>query len=330
MNTLKRIIGLCFVFALLCSCGSKTSPVNSSNNTVTDPANYVFFDGETCYVKTKYTDKTDLVIVVGPGGGNGLPDIRQVYTVANRKKLNDNLTLAKDVIYKHDTDIIGPHVLAAVSNADGDAPYAEYFTGGNHQTNNSGTGGAVTARYDDFLVLCDGQDVSHSAFGDQIEISWNNYIQGYNTSKSDGTGRALLEESVCLQICGTKISLSITHTALEDIIRKTYYGPQMISGAYGQLRYGDDEDIFSAAASGNCGEEDCRVIRLFSAAGDLLEMGIEPGGLGDFHLNQTDHSAFHEDYGKCYFNLIRNTEFLQRQGECTTVNAYYLFGFASK
>ncbi len=293
----------------------------------TEVRNYVYFDGDSCFIKAKYSADSDLVFVVGPGGGNGLPDIRRVYTVLNSGPLNEDLRSAREVIPAHDTDIIGPHIVAAANNGDGDAPEAQYFTGGNHRTNNAGTGGAVTARNAVFLVLCGGEPLNGSAYCADVEIFWVNYIQGYNTSKASGSGREILQEDVRLKIRGTDISVTITHTALEDLIRKTYYGPQMLSSAYGRLQYAGADASFSCWASSRCADKNCRSIRLFSDRGDILEMGIDPGALGSFNLNRADHSAFNESYGKCYFNLIRDAEFLQQQGVRTFVSGYYRFGF---
>ena len=114
-----------------------------------------------------------------------------------------------------ETDIFSPHIVKAVNNADGDnlnenGSHREYFTGGNHQYNNSGSGSTATARCESFSVT----DLGH-----KVVVKWTNYIQGYNTTKVDGSGREIMREDVRLDIANGMIYADIRHTALENIVR---------------------------------------------------------------------------------------------------------------
>lgn len=271
-------------------------------------------------VKSKYDSESDLVIVIGKGGGNGLPDIRRVYTVNNTGPLNADITCNR-VIVDHATDLIGPGVIKAVQNADGDHVDSHFFTGGNHQDNNKGTGGSATARCIDFTCTCNGLPVDTECYGDKVVFSWTNLLRGYNTT------REILREEVKLLIGGGTVSVDIRHTALEDIIREIYYGLQMVSGDFSEIVFpsGKDPGPYPTRVRSDCGSKTCRTIRLCGDGPDAVEIGVCETGLGSFQYNGADHSAFNMQYGKCYFNLIRDMDFPQRKGEITAMKGYYHF-----
>lgn len=287
-------------------------------------SNYVSFNGTACIVKAKYNDTEDIAFEISPGGGNGLPDIRKIFTTENAGRLDD-YTGAKRTLLSSGTDIIAPHVVKAVNNANGDAPDAENFTGGNHQTNNQGSGGAVTARSEGLTVKCDNVSVDGSAWGNVVTVNWTNYIHGYNTSKADGTGREIMKEEVILTISGTRISVDVRHYALEDIVRKTYYGLQMVLNAFNSLRYigGSNRVANACDAASDSGNKNCRNISLETEDGDVLEIGIDNVDLGDFAQDGAAHSAFATSYGKSYFAVIMSKDFAQNTGEMTTLRGYY-------
>lgn len=278
------------------------------------------------YIKAKYSENEDIVFVVGKGGGNNLPDIRCVYTVLNSGSLNTDLRLAR-MILNHSTDLIGPNIVKAVMVGDGDHPEQRYFTGGNHQSNNKGSGGNITARCDMLSCICDGVVVNSAAFGNDIELIWTNYLQGYNTTLENGVGREILREDVIMRFSGTSVQVRITHTALEDVIRETYYGLQMVTSDFSEVLYDEGSKrlwhpVGVMSASGGC---DCRKIQLKSLHFDCIDIGILKDGLGTFLNNRSGYSAFNMQYGKCYFNLIRDVEFRQNKGETTAVIGYYHF-----
>lgn len=303
----------------------KWEKVDSSPDAKKNTAsNYVSFNGTVCIVKAKYNDTEDIAFEISPGGGNGLPDIRKIFTTENASQLDD-YTGASRTIMSSGTDVIAPHIVKAVNNADGDAPDAEYFTGGNHQTNNQGSGGVATARSEGMTVKCDNVSVDGSAWGNVVTVSWTNYIHGYNTSKADGSGREIMKEEVTLTISGTKISVDVKHYALEDIVRKTYYGLQMVLSAFNSLRYigGANRTANACDAATTSGNKNCRSISLETTNGDVLEVGIDNVDLGDFSHDGAAHSAFATSYGKSYFAVILDNSFEQNAGEMTTLRGYY-------
>lgn len=303
----------------------KWEKVDSSSDAKKSTAsNYVSFNGTACIVKAKYNDTEDIAFEISPGGGNGLPDIRRIFTTENASLLDDYTGVSRTLM-SSGTDIIAPHIVKVVNNADGDAPDNEYFTGGNHQTNNQGSGGAVTARSEGIAVTCDNVSVDGSAWGNVVTVSWTNYIHGYNTSKADGTGREIMKEEVTLTISGTKISVDVKHYALEDIVRNTYYGLQMVTSTFDSLRYigGTNRAANACDVASNSGNKTCRGIRLETENGDVLEIGIDNVDLGDFSQDGAAHSAFATSYGKSYFAVILDKAFAQNEGEMTTLRGYY-------
>lgn len=297
-----------------------SSPEEKKNNA----SNYVSFNGTSCIVKAKYNDHEDIAIEISPGGGNSLPDIRRIYTVENEVALDENVTSSRSLM-SSGTDLISPHVVKAVNNADGDTPENAYFTGGNHQTNNAGSGGAATARNDGLSVKCDNVTVNGSAWGDVVTVSWTNYIQGYNTSKASGDGREVMKEVVTLTISGTRIAVDVKHYALEDIVRSTYYGLQMVLSAFDSLRYigGTNRSANACNVKTDSGNKTCRIINLETDEGDVLEIGVDNVDLGDFSQDNNSYSAFTETYGKSYFAVIMGKDFDQDSGEMTTLRGYY-------
>ena len=97
------------------------------------------------------------------------------------------------------TDWQGPYVVSANQNADGDAiAQGAAFTGGNHAYGAGGVTGTPTARTLSYRVLVDGvelEDGGDLEWKDYVEISWINRVQAWNTKKTDGSGREVLEEN---------------------------------------------------------------------------------------------------------------------------------------
>lgn len=277
------------------------------------------------YVKSRYNKEEAVVLVIGRGGGNGLPDIRRVYTVKNCDELNADLTLCRSIL-EHETDLIGPSITRSVENGDGDHPDSRFFTGGNHQTNNKGAGGSTTARCVSFECTSEGVTVEDVSYSDSVDFRWTNLICGYNTSRIDG-GREILREDVHMNVSGGKATVEIRQTALEDIIRETYYGFQMVTPDYSSITYVDGKDPgpHPPRVSTTCEDRICRKIRLERDTVDTIEIGVEPDGLGSFEHNRESFSAFNMHYAKCYFNLIQNNEYLQKRGESVFAKGYFHF-----
>lgn len=274
------------------------------------------FGDDVCIIKSKYDDNEYLVIEIKRGGGNNLPDIKNVY-------ITDKDDVKLRTLVLSGTDIFAPHVVSAINNADGDNFYSDgvywgYFTGGNHQYNNQGSGSSATARCVSF---------SAKLIGNEVVVRWTNYIQGFNTTKADGSGREIMREDVRLTISGLTIYADVRHTALEDISRSRYYGLQMVNNDFDTIEFvgGDDRMIRPTRESATSGNDACRIVRLASNEGDTLEIKIDDVDLGDFAYCGNNPSAFGTDYGKTYFNVINGIALLQKANQVTTLRGYYKF-----
>lgn len=290
--------------------------------------NFVKRQGDEIYVKAKYGASHDIVFQINKGGGNNLPDIRHVYLVRNDGVLNNDLT-SERYILSNPSDIFSPHVMSATNNADGDHIDKDYFTGGNHRSNNTGSGGGVTAHNLVFKVYCDDNEVIDSeAFGNKVAVKWTNTIAGYNTSKDDGTGREILKEEIALEIVGSLISVTIIHTALESLSRITYYGLQMFCDNMEKIRYigGSNRNEYNPQGASNSGNRNCRNILLSNTTnGDVLEIGIDAIDLGDFALDSLQYSAFTTAVKKSYFAILYGANLQMNENDSTVVKGYYNF-----
>jgi len=120
-----------------------------------------------------------------------------------------------------------PYTVAAVNHADGDDVSNHYFTGGNHNYNNNGdSNSSATGRNVSLKFYADGKLLSNGDSGwcNNIEIVFTNRIQAYNTRKSDGTGREVLEESRSVSYDGATLHVRGSVLPLEDVKVESYYG----------------------------------------------------------------------------------------------------------
>lgn len=161
-------------------------------------------------------DTGSLVLSLGLRGVNQLPDIT-------------NISANGTTLFTGGTDSSTmPYIIKAVNNIDGDQPNSGYFTGGNHGYDNTGTilGNTATARNVKLEFYADGKLLSDGDSGicNNIEILCVNRIQAYNTTKSDGTGREVLEEGRRYIYDGKQLTVNGWFKPLENVIITTYYG----------------------------------------------------------------------------------------------------------
>lgn len=289
--------------------------------------NYARIANGTVQIKSKYNKEYDLVIEFKQAhGGNGLPEFNRVYLVANNGILNDDTTPARNIISSVG-DMFSPHIIAAVNNIDGDNVESGYFTGGNHRTTNSDTGGATTARSASFRCMADGKELGENwTWCDVVELAWTNMIQGYNTSKAAGGGREIMQEDIALSVNGGRVEASARHTALEDIQRKRYYGLQMMTAGYEKMRYigGSNRGWYSPSTGSNSGNKACRDVEYKTSSGDYARCGIYETDIGDFSNSLITYSALEESYKKSYFYVIYKTVAMN-QGDIMDMRGYYEF-----
>ena len=119
-------------------------------------AHYVKRQDDTVYIKSRYNDEEDIVIQIALAGGNHLPNPNKIYTVIKSGNTMDNNTVPSRYLLDRYTDWFSPHQVRAVNNPNGDNTSTVIFTGGNHMSNNSSSGGVVTGVCTQFDVFCDG------------------------------------------------------------------------------------------------------------------------------------------------------------------------------
>ncbi len=277
-------------------------------------------------VRTKYDSENDIIFVFGKGGGNGLPDFRKVYTISNKIEFPD-ISKATVAFIPYVGDMTGPHIMKAVLNGDGDAPDCGIFTGGNHQTNNQGSGGAKTADNASFIAIADEKAVTNGTYCDSVILKWTNNIQAYNTVKLTGNGRSVLKENVEMTLDGCRVEVSISHTALEKIERMRYYGLQLMNGGFSTIKYiggAEDKEYDANKERSDCGNQTSNSYIVKTSTGETCEVGIYNTGLGNFELCGTMKSVFVSGT-KTYFSLIGTKVLVQEAGETTNVRGYYDF-----
>ena len=314
--------------------------VDISQNIVHRP-HYVKHDGNSVFVKSFYSDTEDIVVEITKAGGNNLPNPKNIFTVEKDGDImTDSLTPSRYLLNRY-TDWFSPHQVRAVNNADGSEPTTVIFTGGNHQSNNQSSGGVATAENTMFEVLCDGVKLAdgEERFCFSVAVNITNEICGYNTWKSDGTGRKILKEQIRIAMGeSARMDCEIIHTAEEDIQRMRYYGLQAVLDSYTtgiQYLGGTNRALNTLAESSNSGNNTCRNGRMISPAGDILLTHIDDVDLGSFAYNSaSDGSCFATASAKkSYYALISNDGtaqniFDQDDGEITCARGWYDWVFS--
>ena len=304
---------------------------------ITKKNHFVKRAGDVVYIKSHYNDTEDIVVEIAKAGGNNLPNPQKIYTVNKSSEIMDDSVAVSRYLLNRYTDWFSPHYVAAVNNIDGSNPSSMTFTGGNHQSNNSSSGGVPTAECTQFDVYCDGALVGDgdAAYGDAIQINITNEICGYNTWKSDGTGRKILKEQIRITMGeSARMNCEIIHTALEDIIRARYYGLQTVNDCYTtgvQYLGGTNRGLYAANAANNCGNKTCRDGRFLTPAGDIMLTHIDNIDLGSFdYAPGTDHSYFTTTAQKSYFSILFYTTsgLSMDSGDQTCVRGWYDWVFS--
>ena len=217
-------------------------------------------------------------LTLKPTGGNNLFDFSSfAYKISDNAALSD-LESGFSIVTAGGTDWHAPFQIQAVNNVDGDnisdGVYRVYFTGGNHQYNNSGGGSTSTARLVSLAFFVDGKRVSDfKGYCTNIRIEWVNNVQGYNTTKADGTGREILQERHIMELGGGEIKERIVLTPLEDIKISLWYGVQAFAQSVNSIEFiGSDNRFMTNSSSINSISKKCRRMQLNR---DNISVGIE-------------------------------------------------------
>ncbi|WP_410739813.1 hypothetical protein [Citrobacter freundii] len=179
-------------------------------------------------IQYKYSPKEDRVIELKRVGLNKLFSFSMLYRIDSEKDTTfpsgilDGLT----TVQTFDTDIIGPIMVSAENNEDGDDPIAA-FTGGWHGFNRDQSG-SPTARHVSLQVWVDGKMVKDTFKGytNDLVIETTSNIQGFNTKKKDGSGREIIQQKVKMTFNEGRADVHIKMIPLEKVRIHTYYGLQ--------------------------------------------------------------------------------------------------------
>lgn len=267
---------------------------------------------------TRFDANRDLVIELGKRGPNNIFDFKTWSFVQNSENTYYPLVASTGQLYKSNgTDFFGPWIVGVVNNKNGDNVGSGYFTGGNHNYINTGSmDSAATGRTVSVEVRIDGSLCdSFNGYCSRIDIYWVNRVQSYDTTKQDGSGREVIEERYHMSFDGHTWKVEGNPIALEDISARVYYGLQFSTfgtlGATNKIEYyGDDKDSkYATNETSQSSSKNCLGMFQNDVANNFrLKMFIDTSkGAGRGGLNTYDYSAFYNDYGKGYCNLINGS-----------------------
>ncbi len=277
------------------------------------PINYVIDNnGEGVALIWKYNSSYDMAIAIREKGGNNIFDIDSIGLIPNNLPSISFDLSSVEYILSSSGDWHAPFVVSADSNADGDDPTHDYFTGGNHQYNNQPTGSTPTGRTTLLKFYADGQEItSGNGSCRAFTMVWKNRVQAYNTRKSDGTGREVLEEQHRMTFDGVSFEEFIRLIPLENVTMKKWYGLQWFTAPYKNTIYigganrtiNDTTSAWTYSGDKTC----CHVI----GYGTEHEIAVDVDAdydLGDHKYFDGADAIFTVAAGKGYFNIIKNTQ----------------------
>lgn len=291
----------------------------------TPPIHYTA-EGNAIYVVSKYSKTQDVVFHLACKGGNGLFDFWKVGLIESIDSQVSSSHVANSYIIKNSGDWHAPFVVRAKANANGDNPSSGYFTGGNHQYNNSESGSTATARCVNLRFFADNREVKDtSGYANTLKIEWTNYVQANNTTKEDGSGREVLQENHRLVFDGRVWESVVELIPLEDVTMKNWYGFQFsgLNESYDRVFYpsGTNRGIYPTTEYSECGDDKCFQM---VAIGSKHRLTMELDPLYDLGKRQfasgITKGAFATTYGKGYFCVVDGTYDFSAGGH------YYLRG----
>lgn len=284
-------------------------------------------------IQYKYSPEEDSVIELERVGLNKLFSFSTLYRIDSGKDtafpsgILDGLT----AVQTFDTDIIGPIMVSAENNEDGDDPIAA-FTGGWHGFNRDQSG-SPTARHVSLQVWVDGKMVKDTFKGytNDLVIETTSNIQGFNTKKKDGSGREIIQQKVKMTFNEGRADVHIKMTPLEKVRIHTYYGLQTaLSQLYANssIRYesGDSPEWKDTSSGPNDSGPKGKYPNVYRMTvknkhnDEVLVWLDTKYGLGK-RLNVSDKypSAFFVGY-KSYFNLINGVPLILSTGQSAEVH----------
>ncbi|MEX1447002.1 BppU family phage baseplate upper protein [Enterococcus sp. C76] len=319
--------------------------LNQLNYTKSEKKMFIKRSENLIEIISKYDQENDLLFTFGIVSKNKTWQISNSYLLPNKEIYpSSDFSRSKTLLNKVFTDYVAPyHQLRAIQNIDGDKPNSADYTGGWHAYNNDSAGGdenTPTSNVESLKIFVDNVEVDISEQiigGDEIKIVTTNLVQGTNTKKADGSGRAILREKVTYLVVGGKIHVEVELTALEPLTIKDYYFLQAAnSDSYSKTLLPVDDNLYLKDITdftediygGIKGESYCSKMIIADDMNQLV-IGIDRNfGLGRYQYNQGKSVWFYRNYGKVYFNLIASdssTTIKLEEGEKLFAKGYYIF-----
>ncbi len=290
------------IIIIICILTGLLTQTNMATNNAPEQA--VVWQGSNVYVAFKHTPKVDMQLVFGPCGVNNSFNLKAIYLTNNSSRVNPWITGKSKLFLKSNTDWLGPYVVKSLTKGDKSRPA---FTGGWHGSNGNGTG-VATSKMISLSVKVNGKNISKDkTYYGNVEVNVENLIQAYNTVKS---GICVLKESVKLSFTPKKVAITVTTTALEDVLLEKYYGLQVQASSWrGPIVYSNEKKgiygKYSDSGPASKSIADSFTITSLNGAYTLKAKIDREYGLGKLeYLSPNLPSAFAESYGKAYFNLI--------------------------
>lgn len=208
-----------------------------------------------------YNETSDMMVQLKKKGPNSIVDISGWYTLPKKSNgdVQDDIG-SKTTVTEWGSDFHGPFSqLNAINNplndggADSNGNTPPGFTGGNHGYKNTGDLISIdpqntpTGRSDNFVVSADGRVLSGGGvYCDRVSIYWENFVQGRNTVKPDGSGREILKEIHEVEFFNGEFHEEVRLIPLENLNIVIYYGLQGmdIRNKFGDcVYYGGSKDL---------------------------------------------------------------------------------------
>ena len=280
------------------------------------------------YVNAHYSEANDITFYLCKHGANSLFDFYSIGLVAKAIPTS-KVTIPTKYIVQTSGDWHAPYVVKAVNNADGQMLASNYFTGGNHGYDNTATG-VPTARCENLKMYADGKSLAtgNEGYCDKIRIEWDNFVQAYNTTKANGTGREVLREHITMLFDGYKWNTETTIYPLEAIKIQTWYGLQFFTANYDYVAYinGATGLISAQSESGESGNATPNAMKFFNLEDTAIVEIDTAYDLGTRKHASTTTAGFFArgTYGKAYGTIINaSTEFLS--GGAYSLRGSYVF-----
>lgn len=329
---MKRFISVVFLLSISCVWTGEVIANDGKQK------QFVSVDVQNADIKIqyKYSPKEDRVIELKRVGLNKLFSFSMLYRIDSEKDTTfpsgilDGLT----TVQTFDTDIIGPIMVSAENNEDGDDPIAA-FTGGWHGFNRDQSG-SPTARHVSLQVWVDGKMVKDTFKGytNDLVIETTSNIQGFNTKKKDGSGREIIQQKVKMTFNEGRADVHIKMIPLEKVRIHTYYGLQTaLSQLYANssIRYesGDSPEWKDTSSGPNDSGPKGKYPNVYRMTAknkhndEVLVWLDTKYGLGK-RLNVRDNypAAFFVGY-KSYFNLINGVPLIISKDQSAEIHGSF-------